>query len=185
MNNIEKIKDHYVDNNEFLDKMTIFLERCKEAESSGESLPKIPDDIALMMWNICNRLSFSPSFINYSYRDEMVADGVENCLRYIKNFKPDISNNPFSYFTQIAYYAFIRRIVREKKQLMVKAKYVQSVHIDADIQVQIENEINDIDPNMQSFKQYLQPLLDVDLDEYNVKRKKRLESKQVTLEEIL
>ena len=71
---------------------------------------------------IAQRLSYKPNFINYSYREEMISDGIENCISYIDNFDPSKSDNPFAYFTQIIYYAFLRRIQKEKKQLYIKHK---------------------------------------------------------------
>jgi DNA-directed RNA polymerase specialized sigma24 family protein len=68
-----------------------------------------------------------PNFINYSYREEMISDGIENCLQYIDNFDPTKSNNPFAYFTQIIYYAFLRRIAKEKKQSYIKGKLIQDM----------------------------------------------------------
>ena len=54
----------------------------------------------------------------------MISDGIENCLQYMDNFDPEKSKNPFAYFTQIIYYAFIRRIQKEKKQQQVKQKMI-------------------------------------------------------------
>ena len=75
---------------------------------------------------IAQRLSFRPNFINYAFKDDMISDGIENCIQYIKNFNPEKSSNPFAYFTQIIYYAFIRRIQKEKKQLYIKYKTMES-----------------------------------------------------------
>ena len=74
---------------------------------------------------IANGLSYRPNFINYTYKQEMISDGIENCLQYIHNFNPEKSKNPFAYFTQIIYYAFIRRIQKEKKQTHVKHKMIE------------------------------------------------------------
>ncbi len=70
-----------------------------------------------------------PNFINYAFKDDMISDGIENCLHYIHNFNPEKSTNPFAYFTQIIYYAFIRRIQKEKKQLYIKFKSMQNYEI--------------------------------------------------------
>ena len=78
---------------------------------------------------IANRLSYRPNFINYTYREEMICDGIENCLQYVHNFNPEKSDNPFAYFTQIIYYAFLRRIQKEKKQAHVKNKYIENMNI--------------------------------------------------------
>ena len=97
----------------------------KEAEEAGEEKPQVSNYIGECILKIANHLSYKPNFINYTYRDEMIADGIENCIMYFRNFDPDKSKNPFAYFTQIIYYAFLRRIMREKKQLYVKYKATQ------------------------------------------------------------
>jgi len=121
-----KRPDHYVDNKEFLEHMVKYRKSVLEAEENNESPPQIPDEIGTIFWKIANHLSFKSNFISYGFRDDMIADGVENCIQYIHNFDPDKSKNPFSYFTQIIYYAFIRRIQKEKKQLYVKYKSLEN-----------------------------------------------------------
>ena len=79
---------------------------------------------------IATRLSHKPNFINYSFRDEMICDGIENCMQYIDNFNPEKSNNPFAYFTQIIYFAFLRRIDKEKKQPYIKFKMSERLNLD-------------------------------------------------------
>ncbi len=116
---------HYVDNKKLYEEMKLFKEKCKEAEGVGESRPPVPDYIGMCFLKIANGLSFRPNFINYTYRDEMISDGIENCLQYIYNFNPDKSKNPFAYFTQIIYYAFIRRIQKEKKQAHIVHKIIE------------------------------------------------------------
>ena len=113
---------HYVNNKEFLAAMIEWKDRVAEAEKKGETPPPITNYIGECFLKIANHLSYRPNFINYTYRDEMIADGIENCLQYVKNFNPDKSKNPFAYFTQIIYYAFLRRIAKEKKQSHVKNK---------------------------------------------------------------
>ena len=115
---------HYVDNKMFLQAMKDWKDQCKEAEEMGEEVPRITNYIGECFLKIANGLSYKPNFINYTYRQEMISDGIENCLQYIHNFNPEKSNNPFAYFTQIIYYAFIRRIQKEKKQQDVKAKLI-------------------------------------------------------------
>ena len=97
-------------------------DRCKAAKDKGESNPPITNYIGECFLKIANHLSYRPNFINYTYREEMISDGIENCLQYVHNFNPEKSKNPFSYFTQIIYFAFIRRIQREKRQLEIKNK---------------------------------------------------------------
>ena len=115
---------HYVDNKVFLQAMKDWKEQCEEAEQMGEEKPRVSNYIGECFLKIANHLSYRPNFINYTYRDDMISDGIENCLQYMSNFNPEKSNNPFAYFTQIIYYAFIRRIQKEKKQQDVKAKLI-------------------------------------------------------------
>ena len=116
---------HYVDNAKFLKAMKEWKEKCKDAEEAGDDPPRITDYIGECFLKIANGLSYRPNFINYTYRQEMISDGIENCLQYIHNFDPEKSKNPFSYFTQIIYYAFIRRIQKEKKQSHIKNKMIE------------------------------------------------------------
>ena len=117
---------HYVDNEKFLKEMKIYKKQYDDAKKAGEPLPMITEYLGERFMKIAQRLSFRPNFINYAFRDDMISDGIENCVQYIKNFNPDKSSNPFAYFTQIIYYAFIRRIQKEKKQLYVKYKTMDS-----------------------------------------------------------
>ena len=117
---------HYVDNKLFLSAMIEWKDKCKIAESKGEITPPVTNYIGECFYKIANHLSFRPNFINYTYRDEMISDGIENCLQYVKNFNPDKSNNTFAYFTQIIYYAFLRRITKEKKQQSIKQKIIDN-----------------------------------------------------------
>jgi hypothetical protein len=125
-----KIKPHYVDNKKFLEAMIEYKERCRVAEEKGKTKPDVTNYIGECFLKIANHLSFRPNFINYTYRDDMISDGIENCLQYMSNFNPEKSNNPFAYFTQIIYYAFIRRIQKEKKQMLVKSKLIQNAGIE-------------------------------------------------------
>ena len=116
---------HYVNNKEFLQAIIDWKEKVKDAESAGEEQPPVTDYIGECFMKIAQHLSFRPNFINYSYKEEMIGDGIENCLQYVNNFNPEKSKNPFSYFTQIIYYAFIRRIQKEKKQTHTKHKIIE------------------------------------------------------------
>jgi len=118
-------KQHYVNNKQFLEAITEWKETVKDAESLGEERPPVTDYIGECFLKIAQHLSFRPNFIKYSYKEEMIGDGIENCLQYVNNFDPEKSKNPFSYFTQIIYYAFIRRIQKEKKQTHTKHKIIE------------------------------------------------------------
>ena len=117
---------HYVDNAKFLEEIKKWNEKRKEAEEQGEPTPQVTNYIGECFLKIANGLSYKPNFINYTYKQEMISDGIENCLQYIHNFNPEKSKNPFAYFTQIIYYAFIRRIQKEKKQTHIKNKMIEN-----------------------------------------------------------
>lgn len=118
---------HYVNNADFLKAIIEMKAKAKEAEEKGLPKPQVSNYIGECILKIATHLSYKPNFINYSYRDDMILDGVENCIQYIDNFNPDKSNNPFAYFTQIIYYAFLRRIAKEKKQTYIKGKLIQDM----------------------------------------------------------
>lgn len=120
-----KAKRHYVNNAEFLQALIAYKAKIKEYNEKGLPPPRVPNYIGECLYNIANRLSLKGNFVNYSYRDEMISDGIENCLIYLNNFNPEKSDNPFAYFTQIIYFAFLRRIQKERKQLYVKHKVLE------------------------------------------------------------
>ena len=120
---------HYVDNAKFLEEMIEYKRQYKISINDNEESPIISEYLGSVFLKIAQRLSFRPNFINYAFKDDMISDGIENCLHYIHNFDPEKSSNPFAYFTQIIYYAFIRRIQKEKKQLYIKFKSMQNYEI--------------------------------------------------------
>ena len=123
-------KAHYVDNKKFLQAMIEHRDKCRIAEEKGKKKPDVSNYICECFLKNANHLSNRPNFINYTFRDDMISDGIENCLQYMSNFNPDKSTNPFAYFTQIIYYAFIRRIQKEKKQMEVKKKLIQNAGVE-------------------------------------------------------
>ena len=112
----------YVNNKEFLQKMIEYRDSIAVAEKSGNPRPRVPTYIGSCIMKIATHLSHKPNFINYTFREEMISDGIENCLQYIDSFNPQKSDNPFAYFTQVIYFAFIRRIQKEKKHPYTKSK---------------------------------------------------------------
>ena len=122
---------HYVNNKDFLDALIKHRDACAVAKEEGKDKPIVSNYIGDCILKIATHLSYKPNFINYSYRDDMILDGVENCIQYIDNFNPDKSSNPFAYFTQIIYYAFLRRIAKEKKQSYIKGKLIMDMPFDA------------------------------------------------------
>lgn len=122
---------HYVNNAEMLDALKKHKVAVDEAKANGLPLPRIPEYIGECILKIANRLSRKANFMNYSYREDMVLDGIENCMQCINSFDPAKSSNPFSYFTQVIYFAFLRRIAKEKKQTYIKGRMIQDVYIDS------------------------------------------------------
>ena len=114
---LAKPKRHYVNNKDFYEAIIIYKQKLSENSNT-----KVSDYIGQCILAICNKLSTKPNFIGYSFRDEMIADGIENCIASVNGFDPAKSSNPFAYFTQIAWNAFIRRITKEKKQQYIKHK---------------------------------------------------------------
>lgn len=117
---------HYVDNKRLYTEMIKYINEYNHAKAEGLPPPRASNYIGECIWMIANRLSTNRNFIGYTYREEMIGDAIENCLRYIHNFDPDKSTNPFAYFTQIMYYAFLRRIDKEKKQSYIKYKSMEN-----------------------------------------------------------
>ena len=120
-----KRSEHYVNNKEFLAAIVEYKDKVALAAERGEAKPRITNYLCDCFLNIANHLSFKPNFVNYMFKDDMVCDGIENCVQYINNFNPEKSKNPFAYFTQIIHYAFLRRIQKEKKQLEIKTKIIE------------------------------------------------------------
>ena len=120
-----KRSEHYVNNKEFLAALVKLREDREIAEIRGLPKPPIPRYIGECFLKIANHLSFKPNFVNYMFKEDMISDGIENCVQYIHNFNPEKSQNPFAYFTQIIHYAFLRRIQREKRQLEIKNKIIE------------------------------------------------------------
>ena len=125
-----KQKQHYVDNKKFLQEITNYRLAVEAAKRNDEEKPRITHYLAECFLKIATHLSYRPNFINYMYKEDMISDGVENCVQYIDNFNPEKSKNPFAYFTQIIYYAFLRRISQEKKQLEIKNKILEKTNFD-------------------------------------------------------
>ena len=120
-----KRSEHYVNNKEFLAALIRYQEDIEIAKLQDKPKPVIPRYIGECFLKIATHLSFKPNFVNYMFKDDMVCDGIENCVQYIHNFNPEKSRNPFAYFTQIIHYAFLRRIQKEKKQLEIKNKILE------------------------------------------------------------
>jgi hypothetical protein len=126
----KKKSEHYVNNKEFLEALVIYRQSCFRSKEAGLPKPRITNYLGECFLKIATHLSYKPNFVNYMFRDDMISDGVENCVQYIHNFDPEKSSNPFAYFTQIIHYAFLRRIQKEKKQLDIKTKIIERTGFD-------------------------------------------------------
>ena len=124
-----KAKKHYVNNKDLYAAMVEYKNLVNEAKDTGKQNPRIPHYIGESIMKIATHLAYRPNFANYTFREEMISDGIENCLLYINNFDPAKSQNPFAYFTQIIYFAFIRRIQKEKKHLYTKYAAIEYANI--------------------------------------------------------
>ena len=120
-----KKNQHYVDNQKFLAAIVAYRDKVELSKIRGTKKPRIDEYIGDCFLKIATHLSYRPNFINYMYKEDMISDGVENCVQYIYNFNPEKSKNPFAYFTQIVYYAFLRRIAKEKRQMDIKDKIIE------------------------------------------------------------
>ena len=121
-----KKKKNYVNNERLLEELKEYKAKCREAEDQGELPPQISNYIGECILKIAEKLSYKPNFSNYMFREEMVSDGIENGVKAVKTFDPEKSSNPFSYFTTVIYYAFLRRIHSEKKQLYIRHKVLEN-----------------------------------------------------------
>jgi hypothetical protein len=171
----KKKNAHYIDNKKFLEAMKEWKQKCDEAEEAGEERPQVTNYIGECFLKIANGLSYRPNFINYTYRSEMVSDGIENCLQYIHNFDPDKSKNPFAYFTQIIYYAFLRRIQKEKKQTHIKNKIIENRQYETFT-------VNEGDDTIYDVQGFDPDIMLPDEDVYVVKKKEKKEEESEGLE---
>ena len=173
-------KKHYVNNADFLVALIDYKKRCKEAAKNNKDDPPIPNYVGECFLKIAEHLSRKPNFVSYSFRDEMIADGIENCIMYFRNFDPTKSSNPFAYFTQIIYYAFLRRISKEKKHSYIKNKLIQDMPFEAfDLQEQDED-----GHYHNAYLDFMQSNNNFD-DSFIQKKKAKVKKNQQTLDEFI
>ena len=171
-------KNHYINNKDFLTEMIRYRQGIAKAKKNGDKKPQIPRYVAECFMKIAENLSHKPNFLSYTFRDEMVADAIENCVMYVDNFDPSKSGNPFAYFTQITYFAFLRRIQKEKKQLYVKYKATESAG------VLDEFELNENDDG--TFRQFeLYENISEFIENYEVAKNNKKITKKVSLEKFV
>ena len=127
---VRKKSEHYVNNKQLLEALIVYRAKVAHAKENDLPKPRITNYLGECFLKIATHLSYKPNFVNYMFRDDMISDGIENCVQYIHNFDPEKSRNPFAYFTQIIHYAFLRRIQKEKKQLDIKTKIIERTGFD-------------------------------------------------------
>src|SRR6056300_1164673 len=169
-------KEHYVNNKEFLEAMKLYRKSVNKAKREKKTKPPVTDYLGSCFLKIANHLSYRPNFINYTFRDDMISDGIENCLQYLDNFNPAKSNNPFAYFTQIIYYAFVRRIQKEKKQTTIKHKLIMDNNYD-DVALQP----GDDSEFKNQFREFLQKNVRMEEPVKKVTKKKKKKTNKATL----
>ena len=147
--------EHYVNNKQLLEALIVYKSKVKEALENEKPKPRITNYLGECFLKIATHLSYKPNFVNYMFREDMISDGIENCVQYINNFDPKKSRNPFAYFTQIIHYAFLRRIQKEKKQMEIKNKilektgYDQVFKVDDNVLSNSKSDYNSIKDNVQ------------------------------------
>lgn len=172
---------HYVDNKQLYAVIVEYKNQLELAELNNQDPPPIPNYVGECILQIAKRLSTKPNFINYSYREEMISDGIENCISYFNNFDPSKSDNPFAYFTQIIYYAFLRRIQKEKKQVYIKHKTAENSMVFNEL---VEMDENDLPFAVSDFdSENVSDFIKAFEDNMNKKKIKRRKGLEVFLEE--
>jgi hypothetical protein len=121
--------NHYINNADFLTALLDHREKVQTARANATDMPQVSNYLGDCFIKIARHLSYKSNFINYSYKDEMISDAIENCLAVVNNFDPAKSKNPFAYFTQITFFAFVRRIQKEKKQMATKFRYIDQLDV--------------------------------------------------------
>lgn len=122
-------KPHYVNNQKFYEEIVKYKEKVEECKRLGLEEPRLTNYIGECIYKIATKLSNKPCFMNYSFKDEMISDGIENCILYFNDYNPQLGKNPFAYFTQVIYFAFLRRINKEEKNRYIIYKNFQETII--------------------------------------------------------
>ena len=176
-----RAKQQYVNNKDFLAAMIKYRALVKEATENKKERPIVPTYVGECIMKIATHLARKPNFVNYTFKEEMISDGIENCLQDIDNFNPDKSNNPFAYFTQIIYFAFLRRIQKEKKNLFVKFKLSEHTNL---FDTTVEQQEHDTGKNDGKFKdeikvsEWTQEYMNRFIDEFEKNKRKKVKKRK-------
>lgn len=168
---------HYVNNAKMLEALKAYKQDLAQRRADGLDDPKIPEYIGECILKIANGLSHKANFINYSYKDDMVLDGIENCIHCLNSFDPAKSSNPFAYFTQVIYFAFLRRIAKEKKQSYIKSKLIKDMPFES-FDLQGQDEDGEFINSLNSFIQSNSNFDDSFIKKKEEKKKKTTEARQ-------
>lgn len=164
---MSKPHNYYVDNEKLHEAMTEYHHLYQESLRNGTEKPRASNYIGECIWMIANKLAYSANYRNYSYREEMISDAIENVVQYaLHNYDPEKTQNPFSYFTTIINYAFIRRIEEEKKQQYIKHKNIQNLM--TEVEMQMEMSSGSRSTSIQSSKDNTNPAQSVFADPHNI-----------------
>lgn len=176
-----KEKPHYVSNKDFSNAVVEYCTEVRQAKSEGDALPVVPDYIASCFLKIAEGLSHKSNFVRYTYREEMVMDAVENCLKAIENYNIEVATrsgkpNAFAYFTQISWYAFLRRIQKEKKQQDIKMKFISEADVSEFLDDEDDGTLqNQVSPFVDNLRMRIDAVKSADSEfkEYAKEEKKR------------
>lgn len=170
---------HYVDNKKFYTAIIHYKAECEEAKRNNLPQPRIPAYIGECLYKIATRLALKPNFISYTFRDEMVSDGLENCVNYLNNFNPEKSDNPFAYFTQIIWFAFLRRIDKEKKHLYIKQKTLENFYFEGMLAEQAIDDDKSVTVNLDN--EYMQGLVEA-YDKKQAEKQRKSRNRRIGVE---
>jgi hypothetical protein len=176
---LPKTSKHYIDNKKFYTALLHHKKMVDEAKAAGKEEPRIPPYIGECLFKIATRLSLKPNFISYTFRDEMISDGLENCINYLNNFNPEKSDNPFAYFTQIIWFAFIRRIDKEKKHLYIKQKTLENFYFEGMLAEQAFDDDKSVSVNLDN--EYMKGLVE-SYDKKQAEKQKKSKARRVGVE---
>ena len=173
-----RAKQQYVNNKDFLAAMIKYRALVEEATNKELERPIVPTYVGECIMKIATHLARKPNFVNYTFKEEMISDGIENCLQYIHNFNPEKSKNPFAYFTQIIYFAFLRRIQKEKKNLFVKFKLSENVNL---FDTTVDKQAHDTTQNFKDeikVSEWTQEYMGRFIDDFEKKKRKKIKKRK-------
>lgn len=151
---------HYVSNADLYEEFVKWHEKIKEANEKGLPEPPIPNTIGLAFLQIATNLVKKHNWLgNQKWHEEMVGNAIEDSVRYARTFDINRTKNPFSFFTQTCYYAFLRTIYKEKRNDYVKHKsMLNAIMSNSEHMEQLDDdiEIETLDYNQENIEKFIQ-----------------------------